>query len=87
MLRSLSSIRLKGELADLELSEARLRPVLIADWDDKGIVLEPGYRLGSGQVLTGDDLAGQNGPRFAPNAPTAAATNRYSLRDSRRGVQ
>jgi len=65
MLRSLSSIRLEGELADLELSEARLRPVLIADWDDKGIVLEPGYRLGSGKVLTGDDLNGRIHGRWA----------------------
>ncbi len=65
MLRSLPSIRLEGELADLELSEARLRPVLIADWDDKGIVLEPGYRLGSGQVLTGADLNGRIHGRWA----------------------
>jgi len=65
MLRSLSSIRLKGELADLELSEARLRPVLIADWDDKGIVLEPGYRLGSGKVLTTADLEGRIHGRWA----------------------
>ncbi len=65
MLRSLSSIRLQGELADLELSEARLRPVLIADWDDKGIVLEPGYRLGSGRVLTSADLEGRIHGRWA----------------------
>ncbi|MCJ7753364.1 MAG: DEAD/DEAH box helicase, partial [Thermoanaerobaculales bacterium] len=65
MLRSLSSIKLEGELADLELSEARLRPVLIADWDDKGIVLEPGYRLGSGRVLTGVDLEGRIHGRWA----------------------
>ena len=65
MLRSLPTIRLKGELAELELSEARLRPVLIADWDDKGIVLEPGYRLGSGQVLTTADLDGRIHGRWA----------------------
>ena len=65
MLRSLPTIRLEGELAELELSEARLRPVLIADWDDKGIVLEPGYRLGSGQVLTTADLDGRIHGRWA----------------------
>jgi superfamily II DNA or RNA helicase len=65
MLRSLPAIRLEGELAELELSEARLRPVLIADWDDKGIVLEPGYRLGSGQVLTSSDLQGRIHGRWA----------------------
>jgi hypothetical protein len=65
MLRSLPTIRLEGELAELELSEARLRPVLIAIWDDKGIVLEPGYRLGSGQVLTGADLSGRIHGRWA----------------------
>ncbi len=65
MLRSLPSIRLEGELAELELSEARLRPVLIADWDDKGIILEPGYRLGSGQVLTNADLDGRIHGRWA----------------------
>ena len=46
MLRSLPTIRLEGELAKLELSEARLRPVLLATWNDQGISLEPGYRLG-----------------------------------------
>ena len=65
MLRSLPTIRLEGELAELELSEARLRPVLIANWDDKGIVLEPGYRLGSGQVLTTADLQGRIHGRWA----------------------
>ncbi len=57
MLRTLPSIRLEGELAKLELSEARLRPVLLATWNDRGIVLEPGYRLGTGQVFTGEALA------------------------------
>jgi hypothetical protein len=56
MLRSLPTIRLEGELSELELSEARLRPVLTSTWDDQGIILEPGYRLGSGQVFTGAGL-------------------------------
>ena len=45
----LPTIRLEGELSELELSEARLRPVLTSTWDDQGIILEPGYRLGTGQ--------------------------------------
>jgi hypothetical protein len=65
MLRSLPSIRLEGELADLELSEARLRPVLTTTWEDQGIILEPGYRLGNGQVFTAEGLNGRIHGRWA----------------------
>ncbi|MBD3855564.1 MAG: DEAD/DEAH box helicase [Acidobacteria bacterium] len=65
MLRSLPTIRLEGELSDLELSEARLRPVLTSTWDEQGIILEPGYRFGSGQVFTGSDLNGRIHGRWA----------------------
>jgi superfamily II DNA or RNA helicase len=65
MLRSLPTMRLDGELAELELSEARLRPVLTSTWDDKGIVLEPGYRLRSGHVFTNEGLNGRIHGRWA----------------------
>jgi hypothetical protein len=65
MLRTLPTIRLDGELSDLELSEARLRPVLTSTWDEQGIILEPGYRLGTGQVFTGSDLNGRIHGRWA----------------------
>jgi len=65
MLRSLPTIRLEGELSDLELSEARLRPVLTSTWDEQGIILEPGYRLGSRQVFTGSTLNGRIHGRWA----------------------
>jgi len=65
MLKSLPTIRLDGKLAELELSEARLRPVLITTWDDKGIVLEPGYRLRSGHVFTNEGLNGRIHGRWA----------------------
>ena len=65
MLRSLQTIRLEGELSDLELSEARLRPVLTSTWEEQGIILEPGYRLGSGQVFNGSGLNGRIHGRWA----------------------
>jgi len=65
MLKSLPSIQLDGELANLELSEARLRPVLTTTWDDQGIVLEPGYRLGDGTVFNIQDLNGRIHGRWA----------------------
>ncbi len=65
MLRSLPTIRLDGELADLEISEARLRPVLTATWDDQGIILDSGYRFGTGKVLTGEQLEGRIHGRWA----------------------
>ncbi len=65
MLRSLPTIKLEGELAELELSEARLHPVLLSTWNDQGIILEPGYRLGSGQVFTAESLEGKIHGRWA----------------------
>ncbi len=65
MLRSLPTIRLEGDLADLEISEARLRPVITATWDDQGIVLDSGYRFGTEQVLTGEQLEGRIHGRWA----------------------
>jgi len=65
MLKSLPTIQLEGELANLELSEARLRPVLTTTWDDQGIVLEPGYRLGDGTVFNMQGLNGRIHGRWA----------------------
>ncbi len=45
LLRSLDRLRLDAELAELELSEMRLQPTLVATWKEDAIVLEPGYRL------------------------------------------
>ena len=65
LLRSLPGIKLSGDLTGLELSEARLHPVLIASWNDAGITVEPGYRLGSGKVLRGSSLDGHIFGRWA----------------------
>ncbi|MCU0303593.1 MAG: DEAD/DEAH box helicase [Thermoanaerobaculales bacterium] len=65
LLRSLPGIKLAGELTTLELSEARLHPVLIAAWTEAGITVEPGYRLGSGKVLRGSSLEGHIFGRWA----------------------
>ncbi len=65
LLRSLPGIKLAGDLTGLELSEARLHPVLIASWNETGITLEPGYRLGSGKVLRGSSLEGHIFGRWA----------------------
>ncbi len=65
VLRSLPGIKLAGDLTGLELSEARLHPVLIASWNDVGITLEPGYRLGGGKVLRGSSLDGHIFGRWA----------------------
>jgi len=65
LLRSLPRIRLDGELASVELSEARLHPVLTTTWDDQGIVIEPGYRLANGQVFTHEGLNGRIHGRWA----------------------
>jgi hypothetical protein len=65
MLKSLPTIQLEGELANLELSEARLRPVITTTWDDQGIVLEPGYRLGDGTVFNMQGLNGRIHGRWA----------------------
>lgn len=65
LLRSLPGIKLAGDLTGLELSEARLHPVLLASWNERGIALEPGYRLGSGKVLRGSSLHGHIFGRWA----------------------
>lgn len=65
LLRSLPGIKLAGDLTGLELSEARLHPVLIASWNETGITLEPGYRLGSGKVLRSSSLEGHVFGRWA----------------------
>jgi superfamily II DNA or RNA helicase len=65
LLRSLPGIKLAGDLTSLELSEARLHPVLIAAWTEAGITVEPGYRLGSGKVLRGSSLEGHIFGRWA----------------------
>ena len=65
LLRSLPRIRLEGELEGLELSEARLRPVLASHWTDQGIVLEPAYRLADGSVLSAAKLDGRIHGRWA----------------------
>jgi SNF2 family DNA or RNA helicase len=39
--------------------------VLITTWDDQGIVLEPGYRLGNGHVFTSESLNGRIHGRWA----------------------
>jgi SNF2 family DNA or RNA helicase len=39
--------------------------VLTSTWDDQGIILEPGYRLGSGKVFTGAGLNGRIHGRWA----------------------
>jgi hypothetical protein len=58
LLRSLPRVQLDGALADLELSEARLHPILAATWTADGILLEPGYRFPDGSVVNVEDLAG-----------------------------
>ncbi len=65
LLRSVGRIRMEGELEGLELSEARLRPVLAARWTDQGIILEPAYRLADGTVLSGAKLDGRIHGRWA----------------------
>lgn len=65
LLRSLPRIRLEGELDGLELSEARLRPVLASHWTDQGIVLDPSYRLADGSVLPAAKLDGRIHGRWA----------------------
>jgi len=65
LLRSLAKIRLDGELANMELSEARLHPVLTTTWDEEGIVIEPGYRLANGRVFTQEGLNGRIHGRWA----------------------
>ncbi len=65
LLRTLPRIRLEGELEGLELSEARLHPVLTSYWKEEGIVLDPGYRLADGTVLSAEGLDGRIHGRWA----------------------
>ena len=65
LLRTIPGIRLEGDLEGLELSEARLRPVLSSYWNDEGIVLEPGYRLADGTVLSAQGMDGRIHGRWA----------------------
>ncbi len=65
ILRSMPRIRMEGELENLELSELRLRPVLLASWKDDGLLLEPGYRLGNRSVLLSSELEGRIHGRWA----------------------
>jgi hypothetical protein len=65
LLKTLGRIKLEGELEGLELSEARLRPVLAARWTKSGIELEPAYQLADGTVLPGSKLEGRIHGRWA----------------------
>jgi len=65
ILRSMPRIKMEGELENLELSELRLRPVLIASWQEDGLLLEPGYRLGNRSVLQSNELEGRIHGRWA----------------------
>jgi hypothetical protein len=65
LLRSMPRVELEGELAELELSEVRLHPVLAAAWTDKGILLEPSYRVGTRSVLSASELQGRIFGRWA----------------------
>jgi hypothetical protein len=65
LLHALPRLELEGELATLELSEARLQPVLQACWTDQGIVLDPGYRLADGTVFSSSQLRGRTHGRWA----------------------
>jgi len=59
ILRSMPRIKLEGELEDLELSELRLRHVLLASWNEDGLLLEPGYRLGNQSIFEAAELEGR----------------------------
>jgi superfamily II DNA or RNA helicase len=65
LLRTLPGVKLEGDLEGLELSEARLHPVLSSYWNEEGIVLEPGYRLADGTVLSGTGMDGRIHGRWA----------------------
>ncbi len=51
LLKALPRLRLEGELAELELADTRLHPVLEAHWNSEGILLAPGYSLPDGTFL------------------------------------
>ena len=65
LLRSLPGVDLDGDLEGLELSQARLHPVLQARWEGDAIILEPGYRLSDGTVVPGEKLDGRIHGRWA----------------------
>ncbi len=65
LLRSLPGVILEGEMSGLELSQARLHPILQARWEGDRIVLEPGYRLGDGTIVPGETLNGRIHGRWA----------------------
>ncbi len=65
LLRAMARLKLEGELEGLELSEARLQPVLVATWDSRGIALAPGYRLADGEVVDLDAAAARIHGRWA----------------------
>ncbi|NOZ79363.1 MAG: DEAD/DEAH box helicase [Acidobacteria bacterium] len=56
ILRSLDGLKLEGELAGLELSEARLHPTLIARLDGLAIQLDPGYMMPDGSFAPLEDV-------------------------------
>jgi hypothetical protein len=64
-LNALPRLRLEGELANLELSEARLQAVLRPYWQDDAIVLEPAYCLADGSTFTLEELRGRIHGRWA----------------------
>jgi len=65
LLRSMRRMALQGDLEHLELSEVRLHPVLGVAWTEEGILLEPGYRLGTRSVLAATELMGRIHGRWA----------------------
>ncbi len=65
ILAGLHRLRLEGELASLELSEARLQPALRAFWEADGVVLEPVFSLADGTAFTPEELAGRIHGRWA----------------------
>jgi len=65
ILRGLEGLDLEGDLANLELSEIRLRPTLEASLDDLRIRLEPGYRLPDGRFLPLADVEKASFGRWA----------------------
>jgi len=65
ILNSMPRIKLEGELEGLEVSEIRLRPVLMASWKENGILLEPGFKLGNRSILLSSELKGRIHGRWA----------------------
>jgi superfamily II DNA or RNA helicase len=65
VLRALPRLELTGDLTGLEISEARLHPVLTATWEPSGIVLEPGFGLTDGAVVAMKDLQSRIHGRWA----------------------